>query len=152
MVSACWVIAKLLGAWVAGARCACSLARRRDRGCKRRGGFAGNRLQGFQTCELACPCPARSWAEADPKCAGGGAPSHGRASARRQDEGCKEPARTWALHGGKRRRAAAGAVGARRGGPVGAAERGGTEHARRPLSLFRGVAGSPRWKGSNETS
>src|SRR6185312_3655487 len=78
----------------------------------------------------------RSWAEADPKRAGGGAPSHGRASAA-QEEGCKEPARRMALHGGTRRRAAGGAGGARRGGPVGAAERGGTEHVRRPLTKLQ---------------
>jgi hypothetical protein len=57
-----------------GARRACSLARRRDRGCKRRGGFAGNRLQGFRPCDPAGPAqpeagrkPLRSAPGAEPQ-------------------------------------------------------------------------------------
>ncbi len=63
-------------------------ARRRDRGCKRRGGFAGTRLAGRRL--PACPSfphRDRSWAEADPKCAGGGAPSHRPRQRPRQTQG-----------------------------------------------------------------
>ena len=47
------------------------------------------------------------------------------------------------MRGGTRRRAAGGTEGARRGGPVGAAARGGTEHARWPLSVSGALRGVP---------
>ena len=115
----------------AGARRACGLARRRDRVCKRRGAFAGNRLQGRVA--------DRSWAEGAPKCAEGGALSH-----RPRVRACgPRPTRMKAARSPRgsawreapmsgRRRPKGRAEG---GGPAGAAERGGTEPDRRPLTV-----------------
>jgi len=81
-------------------------------------GFAGNRLQGSKPCGPVGPAqPEAGRKPLDVR--QGRRPKNGRAPARRENEGCKEPGSP----GGTRRRAAGGAAGARRGGPVGAAQR-----------------------------
>jgi hypothetical protein len=56
------------------------------------------------------------------------------------NEGCKEPGRR---SGGKRRRVAGGAAGAREGRTRRSRVSGGTEHARRSLSMAGALRGIP---------
>jgi hypothetical protein len=137
------------GAWLSGARRACSLARRRDRGCKRSGGFAGNRLQGSRPCDPAGPAqpeagrkPLRSAPGAEPQATA--ARSAAQQARRLQGAWRAAPWRE-APTAGRRR-----AKRARRGGPAGGAQR--RDRARPPAGRkIGGVAGEPRSKGSDET-
>jgi hypothetical protein len=123
----------LLGAWLAGARRACSLARRRDRVCKRSGRLRGEPAAGPLPRGWMLPALRgdRSWAEAAPKRAEGRALSTRRASGGHENEGRKEPAhraRREAPSSGRRR------LKARPGGaPEGGAKR--RDRVRPPAAL-----------------
>jgi hypothetical protein len=100
----------------------------------------GEPAAGLSPYDPSRPRLARSWAEAAPKCAGGRAPSHHSASARfkrRLQGACAQKA----PHGGTRRRATGGAKRPKRRTRRSRVS-GGTEHARWPLSLLGGAAGT----------
>jgi hypothetical protein len=102
------------------------------------------RLQSFKPCDLTGPCPARSWAEAAPKCAGGSPKPRPRVSApprRRLQGACA----TRQQGGGAARRDAPLSGRRRRRRPEGRTRRshvsGGTEHARRLLAIQGALRG-----------